>query len=234
MKILTKTYVIVLLSLVIFFVIHSCKKDKIPVLTTAEVTNITGTTATSGGTISDEGSGMVVERGICWSKVISPTINNSRTADIGSGNTFTSNMSDLKSVTTYYVRAYATNIAGTGYGNEVNFTTTSGTPLYLKSSVENATPNIVEITYSMTLAGLIPDVTAFSVYVNVIQRSVSSVSISGSKVYLTLSGPIIYGDIVTVEYVKPYSNPIQTSSGEQAASFSTQTVTNNLLNPIQP
>jgi uncharacterized protein (TIGR02145 family) len=62
---------------------------------------------------------------VCWSNTQTPTTSNFKTTD-GSGiNTFTSNLTGLTSNTTYYVRAYATNSAGTAYGNQVSFLTTN-------------------------------------------------------------------------------------------------------------
>ena len=92
-------------------------------LTTDAVTGITGTTALSGGNITDDGGGTITARGVCWSTSTGPTIGDSYTTD-GSGlGAFTSNLTGLTVTTTYYVRAYATNSAGTAYGNEVSFTT---------------------------------------------------------------------------------------------------------------
>jgi uncharacterized repeat protein (TIGR02059 family) len=100
-------------------------------------------------------------------------------------------------------------------------------PLYSGSIIANNTPAILEMTYDLTLASIVPVASAFSVKVNSIARSVSLVAISGSKVLLTLASPIVYGDIVTVAYTKPSSNPLQTASGGQAASLTVQAVTNN-------
>lgn len=108
----------VLLFLQLF---QSCKKDEVPTLTTSEVVNFTGTGATTGGTIIDEGSARVIVRGVCWSTKTNPTIENSKTQDGAGDGVFTSQISDLDLSTTYYVRAYATNGAGTGYGNEISF-----------------------------------------------------------------------------------------------------------------
>lgn len=106
--------------------LSSCeKKDKVnvPEIITFEVNDITQISATSGGQISYNGGAEVTARGLCWSKVENPSISDTRTEEgIGSGS-FTSIMSELERNTTYYVRAYATNSAGTGYGNELSFTT---------------------------------------------------------------------------------------------------------------
>ena len=104
-------------------------------------------------------------------------------------------------------------------------------PVYVSSVIENATPSRVEMTYNLTLANIIPAASAFVVSVNSSARTVSSVSISGTKVFLTLASPVVYGDVVTVAYTKPATNPLQTSSGGQAASITAQQVTNNCTAP---
>ena len=114
---------VILLSLLIFLT-RSCKKDEVPALTTSAVTNITGTSATSGGIITSEGSGSVIARGVCWSTGNAPTIADSKTTDGTGGGSFQSSMSGLNGASVYNVRAYATNSVGTGYGTAISFTTT--------------------------------------------------------------------------------------------------------------
>ena len=92
-------------------------------LTTDVVTSITFTTAQSGGDITDDGGGNITARGVCWSTTTEPTTAGSKTTDGTGTGTFTSDLTSLVQNTTYYVRAYATNEAGTAYGNEVSFTT---------------------------------------------------------------------------------------------------------------
>ena len=94
-----------------------------PTVTTDDVTNITQTTATSGGNVTSDGGTSVIVRGVCWSTSQNPTTSDNHTND-GSGiGTFSSSLTGLTANTTYYVRAYATNAAGTSYGNEKEFTT---------------------------------------------------------------------------------------------------------------
>jgi uncharacterized protein (TIGR02145 family) len=95
----------------------------VPTLTTTVVTSITLTTAVSGGNITSDGGGAVTARGICWSTTTGPAITDSHTSDGNGTGSFPSNLSALLPATIYYVRAYATNSAGTAYGNEVSFTT---------------------------------------------------------------------------------------------------------------
>jgi hypothetical protein len=92
------------------------------IITTNNVSNITSTTATSGGNITSDGGAAINARGVCWSTSNNPTISNSKTTDgIGTGS-FTSAITGLALTTLYYVRAYATNSAGTTYGAQMSFT----------------------------------------------------------------------------------------------------------------
>lgn len=136
MKNLIKLLSLGISFMILAVILNACKKHEVPTLTTAEVTNITGTSATSGGIITDEGSGTVVERGIYWSKGITPTIADNLTVDGGGAGKFVSNMTNLEAATTYYVRAYAKNEAGTGYGMVMSFSTLGQAPI---ASTQDAT-----------------------------------------------------------------------------------------------
>lgn len=95
----------------------------ISILTTSDITNITQNTASCGGVITSDGGGLITARGVCWSKSQNPTISDSFTSDGPGIGSFSSIMTDLTQNTTYYVRAYATNSAGTGYGSSISFST---------------------------------------------------------------------------------------------------------------
>ena len=94
-----------------------------PTVTTAAITNITTTTATGGGDVTQGGDTPVTARGVCWSTSPNPTLSDSHTIDGSGTGSFESNLTDLTPETTYYVRAYAINAAGSAYGNQVDFTT---------------------------------------------------------------------------------------------------------------
>jgi hypothetical protein len=99
--------------------------SSIPTLTTYIATGITANSAFSGGNVTYDGGSSVVQRGVCWNTNPNPTISDN-TTDNGTGiGAFTSTIPNLNGNTTYYVRAYATNDAGTAYGNQVTFTTLS-------------------------------------------------------------------------------------------------------------
>ncbi len=101
---------------------------ELPTVVTVSVSNVTDSTAEIEATVTDDGNAEVTIRGICWNTKPSPTVNDYRQlSGSGTGN-FTCQITDLNAETDYYVRAYATNEIGTGYGNEIFFTNkTSGT-----------------------------------------------------------------------------------------------------------
>jgi hypothetical protein len=90
---------------------------------TTAATAISGGSATSGGNVTDDGGNIITARGLCWSTSHNPTTANSITTESGTTGSFTSSITGLTPNSTYYVRAYATNVAGTTYGSQVSFIT---------------------------------------------------------------------------------------------------------------
>ncbi len=104
--------------------------------------SITGISATSGGEVSADGGQSVTERGVCWSTSSNPTIANSHSSDGTGTGTFTSTLSGLNPGTLYYIRSYATNSVGTGYGPQVSFSTQAQTvPVVTTASISAVTEN---------------------------------------------------------------------------------------------
>lgn len=101
-------------------------ETNIPVVVTSTITQITEISAVAGGNVTSDGGASVTERGVVYSTNPNPVITNLsntiRPCGSGTGE-FTYNITDLQPNTTYYLRAYAKNDAGTAYGEEVNFTT---------------------------------------------------------------------------------------------------------------
>jgi len=123
MRLFLKITTIIILSTGYATVLLTCKKLTVPEVSTTGVSDITQTSATSGGNITNNGGAQITARGVCWSTFENPTVSSSKTSD-GTGNgDFTSSLTGLTPNTTYYVRAYATNEEGTAYGNELTFIT---------------------------------------------------------------------------------------------------------------
>jgi uncharacterized repeat protein (TIGR02059 family) len=103
-----------------------------------------------------------------------------------------------------------------------------GIPSYVSSEVQNAATSVLEMTYDMTLANIVPASSAFTVMVNSAVRTVDSVGISGTKVLLSLASPVASKNQVTVAYTKPSVNPLQGTKGGQAVSIGPQKTMNNV------
>jgi uncharacterized protein (TIGR02145 family) len=136
-------YPLVIMGLVLILTTTCKKKEEVPVLTTYVVNEITITTATCGGLILSDGGAAITARGVCWSTGETPTLADSKTTSSTSAASFTCTSTDLTGGTTYYVRAYATNSAGTGYGTAVSFTTL---PVELPVLTTSAVSEIADIT----------------------------------------------------------------------------------------
>lgn len=110
------------------------------VSTTTTVTNVTTSSALVGGNVTGNGGAVVTERGVVYSTTnTSPTIGDGKLI-IGSGNgAYSQVLSGLRGGTTYYIRAYATNIIGTSYGVATSFTTASVPPFITTNEVSAVT-----------------------------------------------------------------------------------------------
>ncbi len=108
------------------FTTMGTSSSTLPVITTTAVTSITETSALSGGNVTSAGTTAITTRGLCWSTQTMPTTADNIIPVSGTAGSFGSTLSGLTPDTDYYVRAYATNSAGTAYGAEIAFTTLSG------------------------------------------------------------------------------------------------------------
>lgn len=96
----------------------------LPTVTTAEFKANTGTTAKGGGEVTNDGGAEVTKRGVVFGTSPNPVKGDNNYTENGTGKgAFLSELSKLQGLTTYYVRAYATNVVGTAYGPQVTFTT---------------------------------------------------------------------------------------------------------------
>lgn len=118
------------------------------IVTTAEITAITATTATGGGNVTDDGGTPVTARGVVWGTMVAPTLddNDGFTLDEDGVGSFSSSITSLVRVSNYNVRAYATNSAGTAYGDFKFFQT-------LPSAPTVTTRNITEIAAHVAAGG---------------------------------------------------------------------------------
>ena len=143
MKKLFFTYPVTALSILLLTIspFFGCTREepaKLALVSTIPVTNITTTTATSGGDITSNGGAEILANGVCWNTTVNPAISDSKTVDPVGIAQFVSSLSGLTAGTTYHVRAYATNSVGTAYGADMTFSTLGQSP----SSVTQPATNI--------------------------------------------------------------------------------------------
>lgn len=111
-----------------------------PTVATNPVINISQNTAVSGGNISSTGGADIVARGVCWSVNQNPTINDSKTIDGDGTGFYYSQLTGLQGGTKYYICAYATNSAGTGYGPIISFSTSKVLPIVTTKAITDIGP----------------------------------------------------------------------------------------------
>ena len=113
----------------------------LPSISTSSISSITTSSASGGGNVTSDGGGSVTSRGVCWSSSTSTPTTSSSSTSSGSGiGSFSSSLTGLSSNTTYYVRAYAINSAGTAYGSVVSFrTSTVSLPTISTNSISSIT-----------------------------------------------------------------------------------------------
>ncbi len=100
-------------------------KAVVPEVLISPVSYLTGNSAQTGGVVTSDGGSAVLARGICWSITEYPDLSSDHTSNGSGTGVFTSSIVGLECQTSYYIRAYATNSAGTGYSDQLTFTTSS-------------------------------------------------------------------------------------------------------------
>lgn len=125
-----------------------------PLVTTALVSSITGNSAVCGGTVVSGDN--ITAKGVVWGKYPNPTIAlNTKTNEGSGGGSFISNLTNLERNTTYHVRAYAINAAGTSYGSDISFKTAT-LPTVITGNVNITSSSTAECTGNVTSDGGMP------------------------------------------------------------------------------
>ncbi|HEY0654737.1 MAG TPA: hypothetical protein VGD65_16485 [Chryseosolibacter sp.] len=122
----------------------------LPTVTTASVTSITGSSAMSGGNVTNDGGAAITGRGVVYGTSSAPTLAASVVTSGSGTGVFESSITGLIAGTQYFVRAYATNNAGTAYGPERSFSTSSPLPVLSGTASTNLTKNSVTLSASLT------------------------------------------------------------------------------------
>jgi uncharacterized protein (TIGR02145 family) len=222
--------ILLVLSVPVF---HSCKKDKTspPVVSTASITDITRTTAVSGGNITNDGGAAVTSKGICWNTTGNPSVSDSKTNDGAGSGIFASNLTQLQAGTLYHVRAYAINSAGTGYGAELTFTSDQASV----ADVTTTGPTSVTLASAVSGGNIISDNGAAITAKGICWATTKYPTTNDSKTNAGAGSGSFTGSITgllseTVYYIRAYAtNSVGTSYGNQV-SFKTFTGTVSDIN----
>ncbi len=124
----------------------------VPTLTTTDISSIGVNTASSGGNVSSDGGLSVTEKGVCWNTTINPVYADNNTSDGTGKGIYTSSISSLTAATHYYVRAYATNSAGNGYGGNKSFWTLANEPTTHPSNFDTTAITETSMSFSWDAA----------------------------------------------------------------------------------
>lgn len=135
-----------------------------PTVTTATVDSITVISAEGGGHVTASGGDSVTVRGVCWGLAENPTVDSSHTTNGAGTGEFSSSITGLAHGTTYHVRAYATNSAGTGYGDDREFTTKEITVSI--TPADTLLRGDQTVTYKVNIENVLPAIRGYSVNIS--------------------------------------------------------------------
>jgi sugar lactone lactonase YvrE len=242
----THTKLVLFVAILFAFAVTGCVKSSdpvagsIPVITTTDVVkDAADTSAHSGGLITETLTAGITYYGVCWSTTnTSPTITDSKTQDTVISLSFTSKMKGLKINTKYYVRAYASNVVGTGYGKVIEFTT--GGDLTSKvgtvsTFAGNAAPAFVDGSGTAASFYSPQGITLSSdgnFYVaDAFNSAIRKVTSAGDVSTLTGNGTIGYvdGSLANARFYAPQSLVTDAAGNIYVADFS-----NNIIRKITP
>lgn len=136
----------------------------VPAVVTGEYSNVTENSAKTSVSITSDGGAPVTACGIVWSEEPNPTeaLSTKITFDGAEGN-YTCQLTGLNASTTYYYRAYATNEAGTAYGEEYSFKTKAApTEPTISVDVNGITIDLVLVEGGTFKMGATPDLVALA------------------------------------------------------------------------
>ena len=154
----------------------------LPTISTIPVVYNTGTTAESGGIITSDGGSQITIKGVCWSNSPNPTINNDTTINGTGVASFDSYISNLNLNSTYYLRAYATNSNGTGYGDELSFTTEN----LVLINYQNFEQALIDLGYDNLIDGfLTPSIIENVIDLSIVNKNISDMT--GIEAFVSLN-----------------------------------------------
>jgi uncharacterized protein (TIGR02145 family) len=196
---------------------------KLPTVTTQAISEITSSSAVSGGNVTSDGNSEVTLRGVVWHTSENPTVgSNLGITSNGTGTgAFISNITGLSSNTTYYVRAYAINSIGTSYGQQLSFTTSIALATVTTNPVINIAETSATCGGNVTSTGGATEVTRGVVYSTSPNPTLANSNVNaGSGGTGTFSANLTGLTLGITYYVKAYAiNDAGVAYGEEITFF---------------
>jgi photosystem II stability/assembly factor-like uncharacterized protein len=127
--------------------------DGVVVLGNMNVSEVSSTTATVTSFVQSDGGEQITGRGVCYATTENPTTESTCVSSGSGTGSFTANLTGLSEKTRYYLRSYATNAMGTGYGDIMQFTTTGIPPSVSTGAVSNVTTNSATVSGTVISQG---------------------------------------------------------------------------------
>ena len=141
----------IILFVALMLLEFSCEERPTPpVLGSVSVEGGTSTSIVAVGYVLTDGGSPITVRGICCDTSKNPTTANVRTVENGLPGSFSSTLKHLLPNTLYYIRAYATNKEGTGYGQETSYTTGQSIINISTNGIYSVTPTSAVISANIT------------------------------------------------------------------------------------
>jgi hypothetical protein len=179
----------------------------VPTLTSTSATSITQTSALISGNLTNNGGDLITEIGVCLSKNQNPTVNDMifKSTNLNM-NMFSANSSGLVGNTLYYVRAYAKNKYGIGYGPQSSF---KSAPVLATISTSTFNPASIYSTKASYGATITDDGGAAVIEIGLVASlksnpTISNTVFSSNSISNTFSIQMTGLTNDTIYYVKPY------------------------------
>jgi uncharacterized protein (TIGR02145 family) len=189
-----------------------------PDLNTAPVTDIRALSATSGGQFQNDYGKPVTAKGVCWSLTANPTIEASCSSDGSATTNYASQLTGLRPDTVYYVRAFATNQAGTIYGGQRSFRTLDGKATFSGLAVSGVTSSGAVVAFKIDTDGGDPITARGVCWSNEPDPTLAGTCAASGTGTGTVSVTLTELARATAYYLRPYAtNAAGTSYGAQAS-----------------
>jgi hypothetical protein len=214
----------------IFILVLSCNKDEVepsaPIVETVGVTDITDSSLKVGGRITSDGGHVITSSGFCWSTITTgPTLADDTIVVNAVGGAFVTEMERLDPSSTYYVRAYAVNELGVGYGSVFTVNTLNAVPVVSKVMIQGVAIIDSVLTGSYVYSDFENDPDSGTVF----QWYSAADTVSGSDIPISGADSAMYTVSIsdTLRFIRLAVTPLA-SAGSSPGS----TVKSNWLGPV--